>query len=80
MAKIIGIRPSSFKGDNGEKVSGQNIYYTYPLENGVGCGAERAFITDGKLAQWPYKPTVGDEVNVEYNRYGRVANMTRMGK
>lgn len=75
MATIIGIRPSSFKGDNGETVSGVNIYYTYPLDNGTGLGAERVFMTDAKLAGCGYQPLPGDEVQVEYNRFGRVAKI-----
>ena len=75
MATIIGIRPSSFKGDNGETVTGMNIYYTYPLEKGTGLGAERVFMTDAKLAGCGYQPLPGDEVQLEYNRFGRVAKI-----
>ena len=75
MATIIGIRPSSFKGDNGETVSGMNIYYTYPLDKGTGLGAERVFMTDAKLADCGYQPLPGDEVQLEYNRFGRVAKI-----
>lgn len=77
MAKIIGIRPSAFKGDTGEQVSGKNIYLTYPLEKGEGLGADRVFVTDAKLSEWAYKPRVGDEVRLEYNRYGRCAGMEK---
>ena len=75
--KIIGIRPSSFKGDNNEQVSGVNIYLTYPLEKGTGEGADRVFLTDEKIKNWEYKPKVGDEVALEYNRYGRCAGMRK---
>jgi len=75
--KIIGIRPSNFKGDNGDDVSGKNIYLTFPLEKGEGQGAERVFLTDAKLNKWTYQPKVGDEVNVSYNRYGRCDGMTK---
>jgi len=44
--KIIGIRPSSFTGDDKTEISGKNIYLTYPLEKGEGQGSERVFITD----------------------------------
>ena len=80
MAKIIGIRPSEFKGDNGDMVSGKNIYVTYPLEKGEGFGAERVYITDNKLSAWSYKPAVGDEVNLEYNRYGKCSGMVKVPK
>ena len=77
MAKIIGIRPSEFKGESGDTITGKNIYVTYPLENGEGLGADRVFITDKKLQGWTYKPKVGDEVRVDYNRYGRCAGMEK---
>lgn len=76
--KIIGIRPSSFKGDGGDEISGKNIYVTYPLEKGEGQGAERIFITDAKLNKWSYQPKVGDEVNVAYKRYGRCDGMEKV--
>lgn len=77
MAKIIGIRPSEFKGESGDTITGKNIYVTYPLEKGEGLGADRVFITDKKLQDWTYKPKVGDEVKMEYNRYGRCAGMEK---
>ena len=75
MATIIGIRPSSFKGDNGETVRGLNIYYTYPLEKGDGDGAERVFMTENKLEDCGYDPQVGDDVQIDYNRFGKVAKI-----
>lgn len=77
--KIIGIRPSSFTGSDGKTVSGQNIYLTYPLENGEGSGAERVFVTVEKVSQWPYRPKVGDEVEVVYNRYGKCQELVQRG-
>ena len=78
--KIIGIRPSSFKGDDGATVSGRNIYVAYPLETGEGHGADRVFVTDKKLADWPYKPVVGDEVTLEYNRWGKCCGISKAPK
>ena len=75
--KIIGIRPTQFKGDSGDDVSGKNFYLTYPLGKGEGLGSERIFITDAKLNKWTYQPKVGDEVNVQYNRFGRCDGMTK---
>lgn len=69
--EIVGIRPSSFKGDGGEQISGKNISLMYPLEKGEGYGSERVFLTDAKLNQQDYQPVVGDAVTVVYNRYGR---------
>lgn len=77
MSKIIGIRASEFKGDHGETVRGLNIYLTEPLEKGEGLSADRVFVTEDKVAKWVYKPHVGDEVRLEYNRFGKCAGMTK---
>lgn len=74
---IIGIRPSSFIGEDKTEISGKNIYLTYPLEKGEGLGSERIFVTDAKLNKWEYKPKVGDKVTVSYNRYGRCDGMSK---
>jgi len=68
---IVGIRPSSFKGDQGDTITGKNIYLTYPLENGEGTGTDRVFFTNSKLMKIGYIPKVGDDVRVEYNRFGK---------
>ena len=73
--KIIGIRPSEFKGDDGSTVTGKNIYLTYPLEKGEGMGAERVYLSTSKLNSLGYVPTVGDEVRLEYNRWGKCCGM-----
>ena len=76
--KIIGIRPVSFTGEDKQLVSGKNIYLTYPVEKGEGLEAERIFVSDAKLNAWVYTPKVGDEVRVEYNRYGRCCGMEKI--
>lgn len=77
MAKIIGIRDSSFEGKDGSEVNGTNFYLTYPLEKGTGDGCERIFMTDEKLHNGDFIPQIGDEVSLEYNRYGKVAAIRR---
>lgn len=75
--KIIGIRPTSFKGDSGKTITGLNVYVTYPHEKCDGVCSERVFVLNDKVANWAYKPKVGDEVNVFYNRYGKCDGMTK---
>ena len=77
--QIVWIRPSNFTGGDGTQVSGQNIYLVYPLERGEGHGSDRVFVTNAKLSQWPYRPKVGDEVEVVYNRYGKVSEIVQRG-
>ena len=71
MATIIGVRSSSFKGSDGADITGKTIYFTEPLEKGEGLSAERVFLTMDKLLKCQYDPKVGDDVHIEYNRYGK---------
>lgn len=77
--KIIGIRPSSFTGTDGQQVNGLNIYMTGPLDKGEGLEALRVFVTSDKVSAWPYRPHVGDEVEVVYNRYGKCQEIVQLG-
>lgn len=71
MATIIGVRSSSFKGSDGTEITGKTIFLTEPLEKGEGHSAERVFLTMDKLLKCQYDPKVGDEVHIEYNRFGK---------
>lgn len=69
--KIIGYRESNFTTPDNKNISGYNIYVTYPLDKGVGEGSERLFLTVDKLLACGYNPHIGDEIKVEYNRFGK---------
>lgn len=69
--KVIGFRKSSFKGDDGAQVSGVNLYLTEKCEKGEGQSCERVYITDQRLTACGYVPKLGDEVALEYNRWGK---------
>ena len=75
MATIIGVRSSSFKGEDGVQITGKTIYFTEPLKNGEGVSAERVFLTTDKLQECQSDPKVGDEVHFEYNRYGKCSGI-----
>lgn len=78
MSKIIGIAQSKFKPDDSETfITGENIYVTDKLDpkRGEGESAERFFLTSTKLATLDFTPAVGQEVEVLYNRYGKVSTM-----
>jgi hypothetical protein len=73
--KVIGIKVSNFKTADGTTVEGFNIYMTYPLsgEGVAGEGCERIYITKSKIEKCDYMPQVGDDVEVSYNRFGKVS-------
>lgn len=76
--EVIGYRKSEFDTSDGKHISGFNIYCSYPLEKGHGDGCDRLFVTDEKLAQSGYIPSVGDTINVLYNKYGKPAGIQLM--
>lgn len=75
--QLVGCRKVSFKGDNGETVSGFNLYLVLSEAESslavVGQEVLRLFVTDAKLADWEFDPAenVGEEVEIEYTRYGK---------
>ena len=79
MATIIGMRSSSFTGNDGVQVTGRTIYYTEPLEKGEGLSAGHVFLTDAKLVKCAYDPKVGDDIYIEYNRYGKCSSISPEG-
>jgi len=69
--EIIGFKHSSFKPRDGDQeISGYTLYLTEEREDVEGYAADRAFITDKKLGT--YKPALGDNVRLLYNRFGKV--------
>lgn len=68
---VIGYRKSEFTTPDNKTISGYNIYVSYPLDKGTGMGAERFFLTVDKLLACGYNPNIGDEIKVEYNRFGK---------
>lgn len=80
--KVIGYRASSFKAqDTGKTISGMNIYVVDEVDPkyGVGQSCERIYLSDKKMDDIGYRPTVGDEIKVYYNRYGKVDDIEVIG-
>lgn len=76
--KIIGIRDSEFKRDDGTKLHGYEVWWTEtPKENsniqGMTCG--KAWLSDRVLNDSNYIPMIGDEIDVFYNKFGKVTRV-----
>ncbi|MCI8593740.1 MAG: hypothetical protein HFF09_00605 [Oscillospiraceae bacterium] len=75
--KIIGIRKSEFTGSDGDTVKGVNYYLTEPMtaSSAEGLLAERVYLTEKRLSELGFVPKLGDEVSVEYNRFGKCSGL-----
>lgn len=80
--KVIGIRKVDFNAqDTGNRITGYSLYCAYDItKNGSGVGVDKIFLSDKKLADCGYFPEIGDEINVTYNRYGKVDSIFPVGQ
>lgn len=68
---VIGVKKTSFKGNDGTQVDGFNVFVTYSQSNVDGMACERLFIIPRKFVNG-IVPKPGDCISVAYNRYGKV--------
>lgn len=71
VVKIVGTRKMQFRTKDGKDISGTKLHYTYVQEGTEGTAAESVFISDAKMQAFGY-PEVGEEVDLVYNRYGKI--------
>lgn len=67
---IVGIKQSSFTGTDGTKISGLYLHLLCVDESVEGNSVERIFVSEKKLGD--YSPEIGDEIDIRYNRFGKV--------
>ena len=75
MAKIIGLKVGGFVPKDGSpKVEGATVYVTEPLIGDKTSGVEAwsFFMSQAKLDALGFTLKVGQEVEIMYNRYGKV--------
>lgn len=65
---VIGVQPVNFTGSDGRQVTGHNLYVTYPSDRVEGVVSMKVFIPSRIV----FVPNVGDEIDIIYNRYGKV--------
>lgn len=74
---IVGYRDVNFTDDSGKVIEGRSYYYTSGADGVVGVIAGKLFVSAFTLRDLKYKPAVGDEVMVFYNRYGKPSGFTK---
>lgn len=75
--RVIGLRKVNFKANDGQMIQGLSIYVTFPIErDGTGDAADKLFLSASKVEALQQIPQVGDDINVTYNRYGKVDSIT----
>lgn len=77
MVKIVGFEAKTFCFDDGKKVDGFYLYTEESRTGVTGVAAERNFISSAKLDG--YIPGLGDDVEIYYNRWGKVQKILKTG-
>lgn len=78
--KVIGYFNSQFKTNEGTVISGINLIYGNEIDSKRGEGIypdKPLFLTHRKLEQLDYIPVVGDEIDIVFNREGKVLKIIR---
>lgn len=80
--KVIGFRRVDFAGTDGKQITGYSVFCAFPIrsDSGAGMGVDKIFLSDRKLAECQYMPSLDDEVNVSYNRFGKVDSVALVNR
>lgn len=75
---LIGYRRVNFQTDDGRQIHGYNLYYLINMDSGSdqdGSRGDKVYVPDNVLNEMGYTPSVGDQVTICYNRYGKVSKI-----
>ena len=70
MFKVIGFQHQDIQYKDGRTVSGWKLHLSEPRNGVTGFAADSIFVSDQKCGD--YKPSVGDTLNIIWNRWGKV--------
>lgn len=76
--QVVGKATMKFKGTDGNEVSGTNLYVVYDDNYTEGKRTDKLFVSDRLCSNVTYFPKVGDEICVDFNRWGKISNITQM--
>lgn len=74
---LVGMRRVNFKGQDGNPVDGLNLFFQYSDRNITGYGTEKIFISAAKFNDVSFMPQIGDNCQLLYNKYGKVADIIK---
>lgn len=75
--KVLGFRRVDFAGKDGKQITGYSVFCSELIkpEFGAGVSVEKVFLSDRRLGQMGYMPCIGDDLQVNYNRYGKLSSV-----
>ena len=74
LSKLVGFEAKTFTFEDGKQVSGFNLFFEEKKTGVTGIATDRVFVSSQKLDG--YVPVLGDELTVNYNRWGKVQSIS----
>lgn len=78
MFKVIGFQHQDIQFKDGRTVSGFKLHLTEPRNGVTGFAADSVFLSDAKAGD--YKPSVGDTLEIVWNRWGKIDGVRIINK
>lgn len=69
-AKLLGVMPVNFRNNNGEEISGTNIFVAFKDENVEGLRTEKFFLKDN--ISLPENIKLNDNLEIAFNYKGKI--------
>ena len=74
--KVIGFAERNFTSkDTGAFIEGMYIFVTFENSRTTGLASDRLYVSCNRLEQFGYSPSVGDDIEIQYNRYGKISGI-----
>lgn len=74
--KVIGFAEISFTDKNtGAVIEGMNIFVTFENKRTSGSACDRLYVSRQRLEEYGYYPSIGDDIEPLYNRYGKISGI-----
>lgn len=77
--KVIGFSERSFTSkDTGALIEGMYIFVTFENKRTTGSACDRLYVSRQRLNECGYSPSLGDEIEPQYNRFGKIIGIRLM--
>lgn len=78
--KVIGFSDRSFTSkDTGALIEGMYIYVSFENNRTTGSACDRLYVSRHRLDESGYYPSLGDDIEPLYNRYGKITGIHLIG-
>lgn len=74
-AKLLGVMPVNFKNNNGEEISGTNIFVCFKDENVEGVRTEKFFLKE--TISFPDNIKLNDNLEIAFNYKGKIEMISK---